>query len=65
MQTLNLETLEHGELIHIWQGSRQKIMVSFENTKRLWGFSNFNHAITDLYALGFKETARLLNKAKH
>lgn len=60
---INLE-VNDGRLIHIWNGSFDKIMVSFEDTKTLTSFCNVDSAINWLYLAGYKLTARKLNKIK-
>ena len=60
---INLE-VNDGRLIHIWNGSFDKIMVSFEDTKTLTSFSTVDSAVNWLYLAGYKLTARKLNKIK-
>jgi hypothetical protein len=60
---INLE-VNDGRLIHIWNGSFNKIMVSFEDTKTLTSFCNVDSAVNWLYLAGYKLTARKLNKIK-
>ena len=60
---INLK-VNDGRLIHIWNGSFDKIMVSFEDTKTLTSFSTVDSAVNWLYLAGYKLTARKLNKIK-
>ena len=60
---INLE-VNDGRLIHIWNGSFDKIMNSFEDTKTLTSFSTVDSAINWFYLAGYKLTARKLNKIK-
>ena len=60
---INME-VNDGRLIHIWNGSFNKIMVSFEDTKTLTSFCNVDSAVNWLYLAGYKLTARKLNKIK-
>lgn len=48
---------------HIWQASRNKFIVSNEDTKKLTEFSTIDGAINFLYFNDNIEAARALNKA--
>ena len=58
---INLK-VNDGRLIHVWTGSFDTTMVSFEDTKTLSSFPNVDSAINWLYLAGYKITARKLNK---
>ena len=60
MNTLNLII----EDIHIWNGTDDQIMVSYEDTKTLLSFPNIDDAVNGLWLVGDKDAARQLNKAK-
>ena len=60
---INLE-VNDGRLIHIWNGSFDKIMVSFEDTKTLSSFPTVDSAVNWFWLAGYKIAARELNKAK-
>ena len=49
--------------IHVWIGSKNKIMVSCEATKKLMAFDTFDNAINSLFLSGKREAARALNSA--
>ena len=48
--------------IHIWTGTANKIMVSFEDTKPLLSYDCIDDAINSFYLKGYKETAKALIK---
>ena len=48
--------------VHIWQGSANKIMVSFEDTKTLQSFNTIDEVINNLYSNGKKDVAEYVNK---
>ena len=60
MNTLNLEIND----IHIWNGTDDQIMVSYEDTKTLLSFPSIDEAVNGLWLAGDKDEARQLNKAK-
>ena len=60
MNTLNLEIND----IHIWNGTDDQIMVSYEDTKTLLSFTSIDDAVNGLWLAGDKDAARQLNKAK-
>ena len=60
MNTLNLEIND----IHIWNGTDDQIMVSYEDTKTLLSFHSIDDAVNGLWLAGDKDAARQLNKAK-
>ena len=53
----------HGN-IHVWLGTKRRVMVSDESTKQLRTFVTKDEAINYLYLSGFKDAARKLNKVK-
>lgn len=53
-----------SENIHIWTNTQGHYMVSNENTKQLMNFANKDDAVNGLVLLGFKDSARELNKEK-
>tara|TARA_R110001606_G_scaffold396466_1_gene570640 strand:- start:204 stop:407 length:204 start_codon:yes stop_codon:yes gene_type:complete len=57
---ISLEIEEKNRPIHIWTGTNNYILVSFEDTKTLKSYSNINHAVNSLYSYGFKKTAKAL-----
>tara|TARA_R110000782_G_C14508648_1_gene379614 strand:+ start:277 stop:468 length:192 start_codon:yes stop_codon:yes gene_type:complete len=50
--------------VHIWKGSANKIMVSFEDTKTLQSFNTIDEVINNLYFNGKKDVANYVNKYK-
>ena len=57
--------INESQPIHIWQGLNGRLMVSFENTKRLYDFDDFDDAINYFYLSNEKDLARSLNQLKH
>lgn len=51
--------------IHIWIGTKNKIMVSCEATKKLMAFDTFDNAINGLFLSGKRDAARALNNATY
>lgn len=47
--------------VHIWKGSANKIMVSFEDTKTLQSFNTIDEVINNLYSNGKKDVAEYVN----
>jgi hypothetical protein len=56
--------INESQPIHIWQGLNGRLMVSFENTKRLYDFDDFDDAINYFFLSNKKEIARTLNRLK-
>jgi hypothetical protein len=50
--------------IHVWLGTNRQIMVSHENTKRLFSYDTTDDAINALYLSSNEDAARELNKKK-
>ena len=50
--------------VYIWEGSANKIMVSFEDTKTLQSFNTIDEVINNLYLNGRKDAARYVNEYK-
>ena len=61
---INLIVEEKKRPIHIWTGTANKIMVSFEDTKTLLSYDCLDDAVNSFYLKGYKQTARALNKKK-
>jgi nucleoside-diphosphate-sugar epimerase len=59
-----MKPIELSGNIHVWTGTGNKIMVSYENTKTLRSFTTIDDAINALFLLGDKRAARELNKLK-
>ena len=59
---INLIIEEKKQPIHIWTGTANKIMVSFEDTKTLLSYDCIDDAVNSLYIKGYKETAKTLSK---
>jgi hypothetical protein len=60
---INLEIID-GDLLHVWDGAKGKIMVSKEEAKTLTCFSSIDDAVSALYLAGHKSAARKLNGIK-
>ena len=50
------------ENIHVWLGTKRRVMVSDESTKQLQSFNTKDDAINWLFLNGHKEAARKLNR---